>query len=590
VVASSTTFTDLETLFAANSLTAHQRLRSLKNEDYPAFLDGAVALFKRGQDSSFHQVVLQLLREDDPCLTQILFAKDRLSLEEAAHLVRIASRLDAGFQVHLVASVKTEIDKAGANIKSEYLARLLEMLVSAIDANRLIPLLTKLCDHEDERLRSKAVLLTGRLARKHSKSSELMRDLDPRVRANAVESLWGRADEDSIAFFREAVKDPHHRVIANAWLGLYLAGDLQAAQGISRLAMDRELPRQLAGIWAIGQTKDQRFNTLIQNMLEAGIGRLKFSLLRAARSLKQRRVELLAKPPFNLTLISSSRGAQGSVRFALLAQNSKLEVIPAEQIRATNCLIHDGDLRVDAFRFSAHGDQMPLQAGFLIPLRTGVEQNFATQLVSAMELGISGKRRSDQWAIHKYEIRPSGGLSANVEFSSQPEILRAEQLRSAKGASENIAAGYDKLLLSYPADGQRKHMVILLDPDLSREPLPDLAQWAERAKRFDTALHVVQCGTFPEENSDSEAAWRKLAESSQGYFLTCEHPGDLPLALRGLCLGLQSSFEISYRLGRIGRLDAPPETVKVEIFSDLGYATLSIDPFGDPVYPAPAHT
>lgn len=566
-------------------MAAHQKLRSFKNEDYPQFLNTAVTVFKRREDSNFTQILIQLLREDDPCLRQILFSKDMLTLDEAAQLVRSASRLDPGFQVHLVGAVKTEIDKAGANVRSEDLARILEMLATTIDASRLIPFLSKLCQHNDDRLRSKAVLLTGRLAKKINPNSELMKDLDPRVRANAVEALWGRNDEDSLNFFKEATRDPHHRVAANAWLALYKAGDLTGVQGISRMAMDREIPRQLAGIWAIGQTQDPRFNSLIQNMLEAGIGRLKFGLLKAARSLKQRRDDLQAKPPLSLPLISFEREDNGTVRLSFLAQSDKQEILPQDQVLATNFVIFDGELRVDNFRFATHGGKLQLNAGFLIPMRKGVEQAFATQLVSAMELSISGKRRSDSWAIHKYEVNQSAdGTPLSVDFTPQSDALRADQLRSAKGASPDLASGVEKLLLSFPMDSYAKHMVILLDPDLANHSLPpdQVTAWIERAKRFQISVHVVLCGDPKPENI---APWKQLARERDGYFMHCEHPGELPLSLRSLCLGLQSSYEISYRLGRIGQPASIAHPIRVELHCSRGIGVLSLDQDGYPITP-----
>ena len=574
VVETSNSIAEFEKAFAENPMGAHARLRRWKNEDHNDFLAKAVVILKRGEDNSFTHLILQMCREDGTTIQHILFTANILSLDEAARLVRLASKTDPAFQVHLVASVKAEIDKAGSSVRSEDLTRLMEMLVHAVDANRLVPFLAKLCEHGDERIRSKAVLLTGRVDRQLPEGVELLKDADARVRANAVEAMWSRKDPGSIKVFKEASKDPHHRVAANAIMGLYKAGEIAAVQQIGKMVTDTDVGRQLAGIWLIGQTKDPRFTNYIQSSLGLSTGRQKYALLKAGRMIKQRRDEVLSKAPLRLEAVRTERDDTGRVRVAFLGFAADGTMLMPDDIPATQAVVHDGEMRVDQFQWSAWGGVDGLHAAFLIPMRTGVSENFATQLVSAMELGISGKRKGDQWAIQKYELTGSSDENSLVpiEFSGTADLLRSEQLRSSRGAARGLAEGIERLIPVFPLDAARKHLVVLLDPDLdSQFEVPEI--WSERCQRLDVILHVVACGKLSEDAYD---AWRKLCFSRQGIFLECGHAAELPLLLRRLCLSLQSGFEITYQLGRILPSSGGAETVSIEVYSDLGHGKLTL--------------
>ena len=553
----------------------HSRMSQWRDSDHADFLAKSLEVLKRGEDNSFTQLILELCRADGASIQQILFTADLLSLDEAARVVRLATKSDPGFQVYLVAAVKAEIEKAGSSVRSEDPARLMEMLVHTVDANRLIPFLTKLCEHGDEWIRSKAVLLTGRVARRLPKSMQLLRDPDPRVRANAVESLWGRKDEETIQSLKEASLDTHHRVAGNALLGLYQAGDLSSIHGIVKMAKDPEVGRQLAGIWLLGQTRDPRFVNFVQLALATSTGRQKFALLKAGRMIKTRRDELMAKPALRMEAVRTERNENGQVLATFLVFTDEGRICAPDEILATNAVVMDGEMRIDHLRWAAWGGAENVHAAFLVPMRKHVGESFATQLVSAMELGISGKRRGDRWAIQKYELVPGGDASqvAPVEFSDSADALRTEQLRAARGASPGLAEGIERLIPMFPARVGCKHLVVVLDPDLSPTFRVD-AGWAERFKLHNVVPHVIACGDLCDEAFDG---WRQLCAARQGVFLECNHAAELPLALRRVSLSLQSGFEISYKLGRMLPPADGAEPVTIEIFAAVGYGRLKLD-------------
>ena len=440
VTESNNSIAAIEQVFADNPRQGHERLLSWKAADHANFLRQSIELLERAGNNSFTQLVQRLCREDSSKLKQMLFTADLLSLDESARLLRISSKSDAGYETHLISELKAEVDRAGGEIADRDFERLLDILSQVVKPERLGGILARFYDHPDGRLRSKAALLSGRLAKQLKKQTELMQDVDPRVRANAVESLWGRSDVESLGIFRNASKDEHPRVAANGLYGLYLAGDVACVRGILKMARDADVGRQLAGIWLIGVTSDFRFSQVVQTDLGVRIGWVKLALLQAGRKIKQRRQDLLAKPPLNMELVRFERSEKGRLRIAFLVSDSDGQPLGSEQLLATHFVLHDGGLRIDQFNFAANGDTKPLHAVLLLPQSAGAGQNIADELVSAMEQGIDGKDPKDQWAIHKYLVHEASVDEAAeaISFSTSSEALKLEQLRSAKGAVSNF--------------------------------------------------------------------------------------------------------------------------------------------------------
>ena len=125
----------------------------------------------------------------------------------------------------------------------------------------------------------------------------------------------------------------------------------------------------------------------------------------------------------------------------------------------------------------------------------------------------------------------------------------------------------------FPARVGCKHLVVVLDPDLSPTFRVD-AGWAERFKLHNVVPHVIACGDLCDEAFDG---WRQLCAARQGVFLECNHAAELPLALRRVSLSLQSGFEISYKLGRMLPPADGAEPVTIEIFAAVGYGRLKLD-------------
>ena len=538
----------LETLFTENPILGHERLLSWKAADHAGFLRQGIELLEGEGSSSFTQLVLLLCREDASSLKQMLFTANLLSLDESARLLRVSSRNDAAYETNLISGLKAEMDRAGGEIANNDFERLLEILAQAIAPERLGGILGQFYKHPDKGLRSKAALLSGRLGRRflgrHSaKQTELLKDLDPRVRSNAVESLWGRRDAESLDLLREASRDESPRVASNGLYGLYLAGDISCVRGILKMARDGDVGRQLSGIWLIGRTADFRFSQVVQTDLAVRIGRAKFALLQAGRKIKERRQELLLKPPLQMELVRFERAANGRLRIALLVADSEGRFLSTDQLVSTYVVLHDGELRVDHFSFRANGKASQLHAVLLIPSRTGLGDGIALE---------------DQWAIQKY--LPHQGTEE-------------------EGANSGLEEAVEKMLCAFPNDATEKHMVLVVDPELdSAFRVPE--HWEELFESHGVSAQVLIC---KELDPAGLASWRQFCLARNGLLMECKNVFELGAALRKVNGFLHSGFSLTYQLSRMLPQEGGPEDLSIDLTTPLGCGRLVLNGAGEVV-------
>ena len=548
VTESNNSIAAIEQVFADNPRQGHERLLSWKAADHANFLRQSIELLERAGNNSFTQLVQRLCREDSSKLKQTLFTADLLSLDESARLLRISSKSDARYETHLISELKAEVDRPSGGIANKDFERLLEILAQAIAPERLGGILARFYDHPDGRLRSKAALLSGRLGRQFlgkylPKQTELLKDLDPRVRSNAVESLWGRRDAESLDLLREASRDESPRVASNGLYGLYLAGDISCVCGILKMARDGDVGRQLSGIWLIGRTADFRFSQVVQTDLAVRIGRVKFALLQAGRKIKKRRQELLLKPPLQVELVRFERAENGRLSIGLLVADSEGRFLCTDELVSTQVLLHDGELRVDQFSFEANGKAVPLHAVLLIPLGTDIGDGIALE---------------DQWAIQKY---------------------LPHQGREAEGAASGLEEAVEKLLCAFPNDATEKHMVLVVDPELdSAFRVPE--HWEELFERLGVSAQVLTC---KELDPAGLASWRQFCLARKGLLMECKNVFELGAALRKVNGLLHSGFSLTYQLSRMLPQAGGPEGLSIDLTTPLGCGRLVLNGAGEVV-------
>jgi hypothetical protein len=170
--------------------------------------------------------LLKLMIEND-CLPKALADPARLGMDQAAEWISRLSRIDPLLDIHLARWVLNRLRSGSAEWIGPVARRILSILEQTSSAHRLGPLLVQLLRVPDPRIRSKVALMLGRNTQDVRWA---LGDPDDRVRANAVEAIWGTNARDVRGTLWKMARDPNNRVAGNALLALYRVGEPAALE------------------------------------------------------------------------------------------------------------------------------------------------------------------------------------------------------------------------------------------------------------------------------------------------------------------------------------------------------------------------
>lgn len=171
------------------------------------------------------------------------------SLEEAEqvalHLMAAGQRIPERFALALQAEPPPDNGRA---------ERMMELLPRIAGPERLLPLLNRIMPSSNSRIRSKAWKLYAAASADLSWALEQIEDSDARVAANVVEALWRATPSDALLeIFRRAARQPRNRVAGNGLVGLFQAGDAEAAGIALEMAHHADPDFRATVAWAIGR-------------------------------------------------------------------------------------------------------------------------------------------------------------------------------------------------------------------------------------------------------------------------------------------------------------------------------------------------
>lgn len=165
--------------------------------------------------------------------------------------------------------------------------RALALLGALSPGERIIPFLLRACRIPDQRISSQVARLAGRY-RARGLLVRLLEDANPRVRANAVESL---ADARYLSDRREllwrASADEHHRVVVNALVALARLGEQEALTRLEGLALHPAPEFRAAAAWGMGELGEPRFRPILNRLYHDDSGIVRRNALRALVRLRK---------------------------------------------------------------------------------------------------------------------------------------------------------------------------------------------------------------------------------------------------------------------------------------------------------------
>jgi hypothetical protein len=205
-------------------------------------------------------------------------------LDLCVRLMRVESLLDVKLARQLPRHGGDE-----SRLDPEFVVSFLDILDRISPGGRLIPVVSHLTQHPNERIRSRAALLLGRRIRNPRWVERHLDAEDARFRANVVESLWGVDTLDAREILQDCLADQNSRVVANALFGLHLLGDPRAAACAPRMLGDARPAFRRSAAWAMGKMRLPEFEQILQAASDDADEGVRGSVERA--------LEVLRKPP-----------------------------------------------------------------------------------------------------------------------------------------------------------------------------------------------------------------------------------------------------------------------------------------------------
>ena len=254
--------------FAGNPAGATNAIRQLQANDPSGFVLAAVRMLAAKTEKSPGLQYLAGLVFSGNLLLDSLLDENALPIDSAISLARNLSMAEPVLDARLMRKVILPAHGNIAAIPGSAALRLLRLVSEISDCSRLSSYLIQLLRHPTAEVRSKAALLLGRANLNLTRVKSFLDSDDARLRANAVESLWGYRSTHVEELLREASKEPSGRASVNALMELCRRKDCAACCEISKMALSPEPVKRAAAAWAMGEVGDPQFAHILGELAE----------------------------------------------------------------------------------------------------------------------------------------------------------------------------------------------------------------------------------------------------------------------------------------------------------------------------------
>jgi hypothetical protein len=279
-------FRDAVAAFRSNREQAISAVRRLQTNDPAGLAMAAVRHLKAAEEKSPGLESAAGLLTRAGLMAGLFLDKRFPSAEAAVALARKIASVEPFLDVHLVRQlVENAAGKVGA-IKNAEALQVLGLVDAISDCSRLGSYLVQFLNHPSDKVRSKAALMFGRSNWNLTRVERLLASDDSRLRANAVESLWGHRHPDVRKILWNATRDPCGRVVVNALLGLCQAGDREANTLLASLAATADPVLRSGAAWAMGEIGDPEFGEALEKLAEDGDAKVRAMASRSQKKLR----------------------------------------------------------------------------------------------------------------------------------------------------------------------------------------------------------------------------------------------------------------------------------------------------------------
>jgi len=262
-------------------------LRRLADEKPETFLTIAMRHLGSDEVSSAHNFLATLaVRHED--ITDYLANPSTTTREVAQKLFRRFLAVDHSFDVKLARKLPDRYfsNDHGA-LTGTRATRALDILDYNSQGRRLLPILGHLPNSPDANLAAKGVLFVGRRVQNPAWSSQLLSRPDARIRANAVEALWGMETPSAIQILEQCLEDKNNRVQGNALLGLHLARRPGVETQVISLSRTTSAPHRSTAAWVMGRMEQERWIDVLTQMVRDEHPQVRSRALRSLQELRR---------------------------------------------------------------------------------------------------------------------------------------------------------------------------------------------------------------------------------------------------------------------------------------------------------------
>jgi hypothetical protein len=275
--------------FDRDAVTNRKHITEFLQFEPEGFYLTAVEILKKDMDSRASQYLVALLVHGNLLFRAL--CDPALDQPRAAELARQAHRGDATVDIKLARSL-ADAGGTDSGIAPGMAERLLEIIDSISDGKRILPSLMRMLRNDNPFLRSKVVLMIGRSGRSIAWIEKRLQETDTRVRANAIEAMWGIESEQARDLLQWAMKDTNNRVVGNALVGLYRLGEVSPLAEIIKMAAHDSAAFRRTAAWVMGETGDPRFSEVLGRMIADGHADVRKSAFAAVRRVRSAGAEV----------------------------------------------------------------------------------------------------------------------------------------------------------------------------------------------------------------------------------------------------------------------------------------------------------
>jgi HEAT repeat protein len=241
-------------------------LRALQKRDPLEFARAAIQVLASGEPSPGLKVVAELVASSG-LIVDLLLLQGEIPVPTAAAALKGVSVTDPLFEIRMIRKVIQDYGEVGS-IPPGIALRLLKILDKTSDCSRLTNHLIQFVRHPSQHVRSKSVLLMGRGNVNLNRTKEYLLSPVPRVRANAVESIWDHPDAGIRKTLQESSRDSSQRVAVNALVGLSRLGDMEASRRLAGMAKSQDPVARAGAAWGMGHVNRPEMAAEFRAVLE----------------------------------------------------------------------------------------------------------------------------------------------------------------------------------------------------------------------------------------------------------------------------------------------------------------------------------